>query len=80
MKIIKIGNVELTEQEAQRIYDEGRYIVTYSKIYMLRKAAETFKGRVVYRTSEGGMTRRGRFYAMDNETVHNVFGLALPNY
>lgn len=32
MKIVKIGNVELTEAEAFKLYESGKYIVTYNTI------------------------------------------------
>lgn len=73
-KIIKIGSVELTEDEAQRYYEEGRYIVTYSKIYKLVKTDRNpeIHGKVIY-TSKG-MTLRGRYFAMTADTVNNLVG------
>ena len=32
-EIVKIGNVELTEEEAQKIYSEGKYICSYTGIF-----------------------------------------------
>ena len=32
MEIVKIGNVELTREEAERYYSEEKYIVTYGCI------------------------------------------------
>lgn len=73
-KIIRIGTVELTEQEAQQYYDDGKYIVTYSKIYKLVRTARNpeIHGHVVYTAK--GMTRRGRFFAMDAATVNHLVG------
>lgn len=73
-KIIRIGNVELTPEEAQGYYDEGRYIVTYSKIYKLVKTDRhpEIHGKVIY-TSKG-MTLRGRYFAMTADTVNHLVG------
>ena len=73
--MVKIGSVELTLEEAKRLFDEGRYIVTFSKIYKIVPRGNTFYGKSVH--TGHGMTRRGRFYAMTAETVNNVFGLQL---
>lgn len=77
MNIIRIGNVELTEQEAERLYNADKYIVTYGAIYKLIKTARfpQVHGKAIHK--EKGMTRRGRFYAMDAETIQNVFGLTV---
>lgn len=73
--MIKIGTVELTEEEAQRYYDEGRYLVTYSRIYKIIRKNGTFRGKEVHAAK--GMTMRGRFYAMDAATIRDVFGIEL---
>lgn len=77
MNIIKIGTVELTPQEAEQLYNAGKYIVTYSTIYKLIKTPHfpQVHGKAIHKAK--GMTRRGRFYAMDAETVNNVFGINL---
>lgn len=77
MAIVKIGSVELTEAEAERYYSEGRYIVTYGCIYQLHYSTAQRKvyGSVIYR--QKGMTRRGRFFAMDAETVNHLVGFSL---
>ena len=66
-KIIKIGPVELYESEAERLFNEGRYIVTYSKIYQLVKRAGRVCGHVIFTTK--GMTRRGRYFALTERDV-----------
>lgn len=76
--IIKIGNVELTEEEAYRLYTERKYIVTYSRIYQLH-FSENLKGNIygteIYYCK--GMARRGRYFAMDANTVNNLLGFEL---
>ena len=74
-EIVKIGNVELTPQEAQRYATEGRYIVTRSRIYQIVQWAGAYHGKVVYTAK--GMTRPGRFYAMTAATINDIFGTAL---
>ena len=77
MEIIKIGNVELTKEEAEKLYESGKYIVTFSRIYQLHysNAQKRVYGTEIYR--QQGMARRGRFYAMDAKTVNHLLGFAL---
>lgn len=77
--IVKIGNVELTENEAREAV--GKYIVTYRKIYEVRYSVNGgYHGTVVYTyAGNGGLTRRGRYYLMDASTVNNVLGFQLIN-
>lgn len=77
MKIIKIGNVELIRDEAFDLYEKGKYIVTYSRIYQLHycQASQMVYGSQVYYSP--GMARRGRYYAMDAETVNHMLGFKL---
>lgn len=79
MAIVKIGNVELTPEEAEKYYSDGKYIVTYSKIYQLfySAAQKTVYGQAIF--TQAGMTRRGRFFAMDGETVNHLVGFNLVN-
>lgn len=76
--IIKIGTVELTEAEADRLYEEGKYIVTYSKIYQLHRGGRGYPhvyGQQVYHSK--GMTRRGRFHALTGKEVNDLVGYPL---
>ena len=57
--------MELTPEEAERYYLEEKYIVTYGCIYQL-----------FYSTAQ---KRRGRFFAMDAETVNRLVGFNLVN-
>lgn len=76
-EIIKIGSVELTEAEALELYESRKYIVTYSRIYQLQysSAQKRVYGTEIYR--QQGMTKRGRFYAMDAESVNDLIGFNL---
>ena len=80
MDIVRIGTVELTKEAAEKLYSEGKYIVSNSKIYQLHysQAQKRVYGSVIYR-SKGSMTGRGRFYAMDGATVNSLVGYNLVN-
>ena len=77
--IVRIGSVELTKEDAERYYRENRCIVTYSKIYQLSYNAAKNKvcGHVIFESR--GMTKKGRFFAMDAGTVNNLVGFQLLN-
>ena len=79
MNIVKIGNIELTEAEATRLYEERRYLVTYSKIYELHwsNAQKRVYGSVIYR--QPGLAKRGRFHAMTAEAVNHLINFSLLN-
>ena len=79
MNIVKIGNVELTMEEALKYYSEGKYIVTFSKIYQLfySQAQKKVYGQVIY--SSKGMTHRGRFFAYSGAEVNHLIGINLVN-
>lgn len=79
MAIVKIGRVELTLEDAERYYSERKYIVTYGCIYQLfySTAKKTVYGKGIYK--QAGMTRKGRFFAMDAETVNHLVGFKLVN-
>ena len=80
--IHKIGPVELLEADAARLYAEGKYIVTFSKIYQImppNKAHATYYGHVIYTLHGGGLTRRGRFHAITGSDVNGTVGYQLVN-
>lgn len=72
-KVVKIGTVEMYESEAQEIYEAGKYILTYSKVYTVdySTAQKRFYGRVVL--NQGG-ARRGRHYIMTAKELNRLFG------
>lgn len=70
--VIKIGNVELTEEEAWRLYEKQLYIVTYSKIYQLHYSAaqqRVYGSQIYY---QPGLAQRSRFHAMSAEAVNRL--------
>ncbi len=75
--IVKIGTVELTEQEAEKLYFEKKYIVNYSGVYQLFYSAAQRRvyGQKIY--SSKGLTKRGRFFAFTAEQVNRLIGIEL---
>lgn len=82
-KIVRIGRVELTENDAQKLYEDKKYIVTYSAIFQLFYSANAgVYGQKIYQIATkgtGGFTRRGRFYAMDAKSINELVGFPLVN-
>jgi hypothetical protein len=74
--IVKIGRVELFEHEAREIYEAGKYILTYSKVYAVDYSAaqKRFYGRVVI--NQGG-ARRGRYHIMTAKEINHLFGKSI---
>lgn len=82
-KIIKIGPVELTPEEAQQLYDDNKYIMTYTKVYALRYSDKLRRvtGDCIYtyprQKGAPGLSLRGRFHALSAKTLNNVLGFNL---
>ena len=73
-EIVKIGNVELYEDEARKLYEEKKYIVTYGGVYQLfysNAQKKVYGQRVI---NQRGIARKGRFYTMTAEAINNVLG------
>lgn len=79
--VIRIGTVELFPEEAIKLYNEKKYIMTYSKIFQLfySQAQGRVYGREVYCKPNAGFARRGRFYAVNAEAVNSLLGFKLLN-
>lgn len=71
-QIIKIGSVELYEDEVQKLYEEKKYIATYSGVYQIfySNAQKRFYGLKII--EEKGIARRGRFYIMTAKEINKV--------
>lgn len=78
---VRIGAVELAEEEAFKIYEEGKLIVTYSKIYQLfysRPYGGVYGQPIYSRPMRGqGLAKRGGFYIMDGAEVNRLLGFRL---
>lgn len=79
MKIIKIGRIELTETEAQRIYESGRkYLVTSTRIYEVRYSVNAgYYGTQIYYDGKTRFCKPGRFYKFSASEVNNILGFTL---
>ena len=75
----KAGRVELTKEEAERIYTEKRYICTSSAIWQPQYSQA--QGRIYfikisdYKISDyKGLANRGRFYTLTAEQINHIMG------
>ena len=75
MKITKLaGTIECTEEEVQKWYDAGKYIVKYNGVHQIfySQAQQTYyTHHIIYKN---GMTKRGRFFVMSAEQVNKLLG------
>lgn len=76
---VKIGTIKLTEDEAWKLYEQQKYIVTCSKIYQLHysNAQQQVYGTTIY--SQKGMLKRGRFRTLSGKEVNDFLGKQLVN-
>ena len=76
-KIVKIGNVELYESDALKLYQSGRYIVTYSRIYQLfySAAQKRVYGTEIY--YQKGLCKRGRFHTLTGSDINKLVKMKL---
>ena len=73
--MVKIGPVELTEQEAENLYKEEKFIVTYGKIYQVCYSPNAgYYGLCVYtKPTKGiGLVKRGRFIVTSRAHAENL--------
>ena len=75
--IVRIGSVELTEQEAYELYERKIYIVAYSRIYQLHysQAQKRVYGQEIF--YQKGLARRGRFHKLTGRDVNHLVGYQL---
>lgn len=71
MEIIKIGRVELTKEDVQKLYEEKKYICTSSSIYQIHysQAQQRFYGSKLFSI---GLAARGRFYALTAKEINDI--------
>lgn len=70
--IVKIGSVELYDDEALKLYEEKKYIVTYTGIYQLYYSNAQKQVYGIKVISQRGIAKRGRFHAMDAQTINHI--------
>lgn len=72
-KVVKIGRVELTENEVKKLYEEGKYICNYSGVWQIFYNENAgFSGQLIIHYK--GLASRGRFYALTAKEINNVIG------
>lgn len=75
----KAGNVELTENDAIAIYENGKYIVTSYGIFQPQWHDNQSLQRVSFHKISNikGMARRGRYYALTGDEINHILGYEL---
>ena len=78
-EVIKIGSVEMYKDEALKLYQEQKYIMTYSKIYQLHysNASQMVYGQEIY--YQPRLALRGRYHTMTAKAVNHILGFNLLN-
>lgn len=76
--MIKIGSVELTEDEVRKLYEEKKYICTSNAVYQIFYSVNAgYYGQKIITVK--GIARRGRFYTMDASEVNRAIGKNILN-
>ena len=75
----KAGNVELSKEEAEEIYNNKKYVVTSTAIWQPHFSQA--QNRIYFSkiADVKGMARRGRFYRMTAREINNVLKQKLLN-
>lgn len=70
------GRVQLTKEQAERIYNEKRYICTSTAIYQPHFSQAQPKQQIYFTkiADYKGLARRGRYYALTAEEINHIFG------
>lgn len=70
--IIKVGNIELSHDEALKLYSEHKYIITHSAIYQLHYSSAQRRAYAseIYRGQN--LTRRGTYRAATAAEVNKL--------
>ena len=70
----KAGRVELTKEDAERIYANKQYICTSTAIYQPNFSQAQNRIYFTKIADYKGMARRGRFYALTAKEINDVMG------
>ena len=70
----KAGNVELTKEEAEKIYNEKKYICTSTAVYQPHFSTAQQKIYFTKIINFKGIAQRGRFYILDYKTINKIIG------
>lgn len=79
MEVVKIGNVSMFKGEAKKIYDDKKYVCSYTGIYQVHYsvAQKSYYGHKVINYK--GYARRGRYYIQSAKEINNVLGKTILN-
>ena len=71
-KTIKIGNIELLEDKIAKIYEENKYICTYTGIFQVfySQAQKQYYGQKVI--DYKGYTKKGKFYIQTAKQINYI--------
>lgn len=76
MVIVKIGSVELTEEEVKALYEAKKYICTYSGVYQIfYNENYGFSGQLIIHYKN--LARRGRFYSLTAKEINKIIGKSI---
>lgn len=72
--IVKIGNVQLLEKDVEKIYQEGKYICSYTGIFQIfySQAQKMYYGQKII--DYKGYAKRGRFFIQTAKQINHVLG------
>ena len=82
MDTIKIGSVELTRTEAEKLCQERKYIAVYRHIYALHYSTaqqRVYGSQIYYERGALPVTKRGGFFVLSPADVNKLVGTALVN-
>lgn len=77
--IVKAGNVELTLEEAEKIYSEKKFVCSYSGIFAPHFSTTQNRYYFTKVIDCKGYARRGRFYIQDAKSINHVLGEKVLN-
>ena len=81
--ITKIGRVELSNEEAFKLYQDEKYIVQYKDVYQLHysNAQKQVYGQLIYKKGKEELpfTKRGRFITTDGKGLNKLIGRKIVN-
>ena len=72
--IIKAGTTELTEAEALKVYEDGKYIVNYGGVFQPHYSQAQKRVYFSKVCDKKGLARRGRFYTFDAAYINELLG------
>ena len=70
----KAGRVELTKEEAERMYAEKRYICTSTAIWQPQYSQAQGRIYFIKISDYKGLANRGRFYTLTAEQINHIMG------